>query len=104
MELSLLDSVLESGPGIVRVTFDFSRQRSCMATIQAWSNQMRYVFVKALACLRKSDDDPESSRQGDEGLNPPPPFSFPCPASCSYSTPFLSLSTAPCIPQYLSDQ
>lgn len=38
IELSLLDVVLETGPGIVCMTFDFSRQCSCMASIQAWSD------------------------------------------------------------------
>lgn len=35
MDLSLLDGVLETGPGIVRVTFDFSSRHLNMAAVQA---------------------------------------------------------------------
>ncbi len=98
MELSLLDRVLESSPGIVRVIFDFSMYGYHPSLIQP--DTIRVCENARMPA--QIADDPESSSQGDEGLNLP--FFFPCPASCSYSTPFLSLSTAPCTPQYLSDQ
>lgn len=59
LDLSLLDAVLETGPEIVRVTFDISSRHLNTAAVQSICPQ--------------STDDLESSRLGVKGLNPPAP-------------------------------